>query len=247
MQSPEDWARKLEGALGRPLRVRYSRSRRVPVQLARPRPGSRESPELRLHGGIFAAADEQVVDCLSLWVDCALSGQRQRESTRRDLAAFIDRQLSALPVSVRRVTLDARGEHHDLEALARRVQAQDFPLEFADADARPLLSWGRRGKSRCRHSLRLGSYHSQSRLIRVHSVLDQAAVPDWFVAFILFHELLHAALPAERDATGRRAHHSNAFRQREAAHRDYARARAWERQHIRALIRSARAGSPFRG
>ena len=71
-------------------------------------------------------------------------------------------------------------------------------------------------------------------------------VPRWFVRFVLFHELLHAALGAERDSAGRRLHHGPRFRAIERAHPDHERALRWERRHLGALLRSARGGRPLR-
>ena len=36
------------------------------------------------------------------------------------------------------------------------------------------------------------SYSSE---LVIHPVLDQRSVPEWFVKYLLFHEILHAALP----------------------------------------------------
>lgn len=121
----------------------------------------------------------------------------------------------------------------------------EFESEFAEPDVRPLATWGRRGSKRTRYSLRLGSYDADFGVARIHPVLDQAAVPDWFVRYVVFHELLHAALPPMQGKGSRWIHHSAAFRRRERAYADYARAIEWEDRHIDALIRSARRGVPL--
>jgi hypothetical protein len=81
-------------------------------------------------------------------------------------------------------------------------------------------------------------------LVRIHRVLDQAAVPEFFVRFVVFHELLHAAIPARR--TGRRTvHHGADFRRIERAYPDFERAKRWENEHIDALLRATRTGKPL--
>jgi len=72
-------------------------------------------------------------------------------------------------------------------------------------------------------------------VIRIHPVLDHPEVPAWFVAFVLFHEMLHVAIPPEA-GTKRRRVHTRRFRAAERAHPDYARAMAWEKTHVRHLI-----------
>ena len=106
----------------------------------------------------------------------------------------------------------------------------------------PGITWGRRGPRRVRHTLQLGSFDPEQKLVRVHPVLDQEAVPSFFVRSVLFHELLHAALEGADDA---RRHHGPEFRARERAYRDHDRALAWQERHLAALIRSARTGEPL--
>ena len=83
-------------------------------------------------------------------------------------------------------------------------------------------------------------------MVRIHPVLDQVAVPRWFVGFVLYHELLHAALGDAPETGSRKRHHGPEFRSREAAHPDYERAITWEKRYVNALIRSARTGKPLR-
>ena len=67
---------------------------------------------------------------------------------------------------------------------------------------------------RCRRSsIRLGTYTHDQQLVRIHPALDQPEVPRFFVAFVVFHELLHHVVPAER-RSGRIDYHPPAFRKR---------------------------------
>src|SRR5205823_2555535 len=104
---------------------------------------------------------------------------------------------------------------------------------------------------RARATIKLGSYTANERLIRVHPALDRAWVPRYFVAYIVYHEMLHHVIPARsRDAQGRRVGaaggaaagrrdlHPLEFREREKAFRHYERALRWEGQHIARLLRS---------
>ena len=140
--------------------------------------------------------------------------------------------------------LRTSGLVHDLELLAAPLFAGVFAADFADKPL-PALTWGRRGKSRTRRSMRLGSFDLEARLVRIHAALDQPAVPAWFVRYVLFHELLHAAHPPVRKGS-RWIHHGPEFRRREQAYPDYPRALAWEEEHLPRLIQSARTGVPMR-
>ncbi len=223
--TPREWETWLGHRLGRRVDVAYGRARTAPVQVV----DDRRTLRVRLHR-FFAEAPTEVRDALGAWLH---AGRRARRACRR-LDAWIDDRLAALPPAPsRRARLRPRGAHHDLAALAAPLFDAEFVLDFADR-GRPGVTWGRRGRSRARRSLHLGSYAPAGHVVRVHPVLDRPSVPAWFVRYMLFHEILHAALPG--------TDHGPAFRARERAYPDYARATAWQRVHIGGLIREARRG-----
>ncbi|HED65091.1 MAG TPA: hypothetical protein ENJ09_05990 [Planctomycetes bacterium] len=240
---PRPFAARLSAALDAPVELSFGRARRNVIVVRRFAAGIR----IRVNAA-FADAPEEVWDALAAWIR---SGKRARAASAR-LDAFVAELAETLgPPKPRAVALRRAGTAHDLTPLARSLLADEFatelPGEFVER-----VTWGRRGSRRARRSLQLGSYDSTSNLVRVHPVLDQEAVPAFFVRFVLFHEFLHAAFdlsaPREHDgddARRRRAHHPPHFRARERAYRDFERAEAWQHEHIGALLRSARTGRPL--
>lgn len=221
-------AREVDLCFGRslttPVRARWSGSRL----------------ELRLHRD-FQRAPEEVWEALAKWLR---AGRRARRACRL-LDDWIEREVGEGEAPPRRPRVETRGRHHDLEALAGAVLGGPLAGEFGPQRPAPAITWGRRAPSRGRHSLRLGSYCARRHLVRVHPVLDRPSVPEWFVAFVLFHELLHAAIPPRRDAiTGRWIHHGPEFRRRERAHPDFERARRLERLELDGWLRAARRLEP---
>jgi hypothetical protein len=245
------WSRHLSLLLDNPVRVTFGRARRQVIQSR----GSWNHPagapiELRL-SGFFAQAPVEVRDAVGAWLK---SGKRARRASAL-LDAFIAEQLAAQPAPPRRAaTLEPAGSTHDLTQLAAEVLAPGGGLDREELAplGLPDLTWGKRGPSRARRSLQLGSYEEDRHLVRVHRVLDQPAVPASVVRFVVFHELLHAARaaearrsPAPPGGPRRHLHHDAAFRRREAAYPGFAAAEAWQRAHISALLRSARSGRPL--
>lgn len=119
----------------------------------------------------------------------------------------------------RELRLRSAGEVYDLQEIADRVNAVHFEgrLEF-------VIGWGRqRHRSRRRlRSIRYGSCDRLRRIVRIHSWLDDERVPESFVEYIVFHELLHLEIPrVKRGARGE--DHPAAFRERERAYPEYAR------------------------
>jgi len=190
---------------------------------------------------MFDAAPPHVHDAVVRWIRSGRRAPRACELLDR----WIMESLESLP-RTRELAVDARGDAHDLAALAREIFGGELAADFADEARRPRVTWGRKGQSRTRHSLRLGSFDAEDSIVRIHPVLDQPAVPVWFVRYVLFHELLHAVLPPRRGRGSRWIHHGAEFRRCERAYADYARAIAWEDAHMPALIRSARRGTPMR-
>jgi len=240
--SAERWSRFLEGTLDCPVEVVFGRSRRVPIRTRRGTRGARELLTVRLHG-MFADAPHDVARALAEWMR---DGRDARGAGRR-LDDWIEAQLATAPDPPRRPTpVEPAGATYDLEELARALFAREFAGDFRAPRERPGLTWGRRARSRSRHSLCLGSYVPEEHLVRLHPVLDQPAVPRWFVRYVLFHEVLHAALPPRPGAGPRWVHHGPEFRRRESRYPDFARAVAWEQANLPRMIACARRGTPMR-
>ena len=243
-----DWERFLGSRVSRPVRVVYGRSRTSPLQ-ARRAPGDRAAPArcgdawlLRLHT-MFAGAPADVREAVA---DLLRSGRRAKRS-----CAVLDAWIAATlpshpPPRLPDSALSHRGRHHDLARIAAELVERELAAEFGGARGVPRLTWGRtRGRSP-RRGMRLGSYDPELDVVRVHPALDQAGVPESFVRYVVFHELLHAMYPPVRGSDGRWVRHGEAFRARERGYPDLESALAWERRHIDALIRSARTGRPLR-
>jgi hypothetical protein len=147
------------------------------------------------------------------------------------------RAAAAREASVR--TAPARptqGRVHDLDAIAAAEHAR------LRLDLRAQVGWGQWSGTAPRRHLRLGScLPGTPPMVRIHPVLDHADVPDWYVSFIVFHELLHLVHPTTRSAAGRRVVHGPAFRRAERDHPRFQDAHAWEAHHISALLSRARA------
>lgn len=214
---------RLQRRLGAPLRLTVTGNRHTMLS-SRLRDGVRA---VRLHR-MFLDAPGDVVDALARYLAYG----------DRDASAALDRYIAVhrptpaldmTPVALRPV-----GNVHDLGAIERAVRGEYLP----HVDTVP-ITWGRRPsparRGRASFTLRLGAYRSAPPLIRVHPVLDHAAVPEYFVAWVVFHELLHHVTPMPA-GDGRRCLHGDEFRARERAFRDRERALTWERDELPRLL-----------
>jgi hypothetical protein len=233
--SAADWSSHLSGELGRSVRVSFGRARRS-VLVAR-----EEGRVLAVRmNERFAEAPPEIRAATAAWLR---SGKRAKRACRLldEYVAVLCERLAADPHPL--PAARPRGTAHDLSELGAELLATDLAGERFPLGA-PRLTWGRRG--RAGRQLQLGSFDPESNLVRLHPVLDQAAVPRSFVRYVLFHELLHATMPTARPEDGRAIHHPPAFRRRESAYPGYAAALRWQDANLRELLRSSRTGKPMK-
>ena len=62
-------------------------------------------------------------------------------------------------------------------------------------------------------------------------------MPRYFVAYIVYHEMLHHVIPGSR-GLGRVNLHPPEFKEREREFRHFQRALDWEKRHIGRLLRA---------
>ena len=226
-RSPEALADGLSREAGRPVALTITRNRvsMASIQFA----GA--AVRVRLHRA-FLAAPEAVLRALG---DYVRRRTRTAWATVRRYAASIAPE----PAPARRSRVVARGQVYDLAAIMARMNVRYF-----EGRVRCRIGWGKRGGRRRRtrsRSIRFGSYVGDQNLVRVHPALDDPRVPEEFVEYIVFHEMLHAAVPSER-RSGRLAHHHAAFRSQERRFADIARMRRISRELVPVL--TARLTSP---
>jgi predicted metal-dependent hydrolase len=133
----------------------------------------------------------------------------------------------------RKIVSSARGRFYDLEKMFDRLNR----LYFNGGIEKPTLTWSQRRTRRI-----LGHHDSVHETIVISKTLDARDVPEWFVEYILYHEMLHIKHPA-RIIDGRRYYHTNAFRADERRFPRYEEAQLWL-EHIarqRKSLRAARA------
>jgi hypothetical protein len=117
-------------------------------------------------------------------------------------------------VRARKIPHQPSGSHHDLAALHGRLNQSYFGGELKT----PRLGWSRRGWKSM-----LGCYDPALDQIVINRKLDQDAVPEYVVAYVMYHEMLHQKHPV-RFARCRRESHSASFRAEEKQFKDYAQA-----------------------
>ncbi len=128
-------------------------------------------------------------------------------ATRRRLLTVRQRR-------ARRVEHRPAGLHHDLGPMFERLNGH----YFQNALVKPRLGWsGRVWRTQ------LGCFDPALEQIVINRQLDRKNVPDYVVAYVLYHEMLHLKHPM-RFARCRRKSHSPQFRAEEKKFAEYERA-----------------------
>jgi hypothetical protein len=117
----------------------------------------------------------------------------------------------------RKLISSARGKVYDLTELFDRLNRRHFDDELV----KPVLTWSQRRARRI-----LGHHDAVHNTITISKALDAREVPEWFVEYILYHEMLHIKHPA-KFINGRRYYHTAAFRSEEQRFPRYQASQEW--------------------
>lgn len=224
MSAASRLADALAALLSEPVRLTVHDNRSTMVSFRR----NPDEIHYRVHH-MFLEAPTEVVRALAVFAGTA----RGTTVRRRDAGARIDgwvRTNRACIAAPRADRLESRGRVHDLQAIFDRLNEEHFGGAI---EAR--IGWGLVRGGRRRRTVKTGVYIQDARLIRIHPTLDRTEVPEFYVAAVVFHEMLHQAIPA-RDVAGRRIVHGPDFRRRERAYPDHARAKEWEERNLSLLL-----------
>jgi SprT-like family protein len=123
----------------------------------------------------------------------------------------------------RKMVSSAQGNTYDLEKIFSRLNRRYFDSTLE----KPTITWSQR-KTR---SI-LGHHDRVYDTITISKSLDSSQVPEWFVEYILYHEMLHIK-HAARMINGRRYYHTAAFRLDERRFARYEDAQSWLEQVAR--------------
>ncbi len=117
----------------------------------------------------------------------------------------------------RKMISSAQGEVYDLDRMFTKLNRRYFDGEIS----KPTITWSQR-----RTKSILGHHDHIHDSITISKTLDSEEVPEWFVEYILYHEMLHIKHPA-RLINGRRYYHTSAFRLDERRFPHYEQAQKW--------------------
>lgn len=177
---------------------------------------------------MFLEAPDPVISAIAHYV----RGSRKESSVLRQ---YIQDHLSKSDYThqVKQHLLVDQGCTYQLRPLYEAINKKYFNQELNLS-----ITWyGRKTRKRTRTRITFGQYVSGLRLIKIHRMLDHPFFPEYFVCFIIYHEMLHSIVDGKMDERGRYCYHSAAFKEREKAFEEYHRAIEWEKKNKTLLFK----------
>ena len=152
---------------------------------------------------MFLQAPQNVMQALA----CYLKGQDRKLAP--SIKAYIESSLQQLNYShqLDLSKLQTKGTVYDLASIYHELNREyfDYPLGL-------FITWFGNGKKRPANRVTFGLFHDQLRLIKINKLLDNPRFPDYFVAYVIYHEMLHYVCPTYVDEKGVKHIHSKAFK-----------------------------------
>lgn len=190
----------------------------------------RGAARLSMHR-MFLEAPDQVISAIAHYV----RGTKKTSDEHLVLRSFIQASLQSYDYSNRidPNKLVHEGKHYNVRLLYERLNRQYFDGKLA-LKITWYGHWGKRNASR----VTFGQYYDALKLVKIHRILDDPFFPAYFVAFVVYHEMLHAVVPGYTDKRGRFRTHGEKFKEREREFEYYEEATEWERKNRLFFFRS---------
>ncbi|MGE0670205.1 MAG: SprT-like domain-containing protein [Parachlamydiales bacterium] len=118
------------------------------------------------------------------------------------------------------------GEHYNLQEIYDQVNALYF-----EGRVDVQITWFGSQKRAARRRRTLGLYDFNSKLIKIHRLLDQPHFPSYFISYVVYHEMLHHLFPPYPPKRGRRKIHHADFKRHEKKFAEYSLAKEWEKEN----------------
>jgi len=226
LSSPEILHHELEERSGHKLILKINNNHSTMISIRREMIYTRIS----LHR-MFLEAPSDVLDALAQYI----RGKHKRPAPVVKL--FIEKGLRTFDYSNKVDTeqLITQGEVYNLQELYDEINDKYFQRR-----QKITITWFGQRYRRNRRGVTFGLYCEPLKLIKIHRILDDLFVPRYVIAFIVYHEMLHADCPSFVDEQGAQRSHGEEYKKREKQYEKYSQARSWIKNHKDQLFGKSR-------
>ncbi len=166
----------------------------------------------------FLTAPQKVLESLVKYIKC------NRRKMTPDIKSFIEENIRKLDYShtLDKGQLKVHGKYYNLQKIFDELNSEYFSSKL-----NLYITWFQQRASKRRSQVTFGTYNEPLKLIKINQLLDSNGYPDYFVSYVIFHEMLHGEMPCYYDKKGRLRVHHKEFKLKEECFRDYDRAKIW--------------------
>lgn len=217
--------KELENSAGMKLQLRINDNRSTMLSVK----WEPDFAKVSLHR-MFLLAPQNVMQALA----CYLNGEHKNIAP--SIKAYIEDNLHKLDYSheLDLTKLETRGKFHNLQLIYAKLNREYFNQSL---DLH--ITWFGKSKKKARNQIIFGLYHDPLKLIKINRLMDQKHFPDYLIAYVVYHEMLHFVCPAYVDANGQKHIHSKEFKEREQKFQFYHLAKQWIRNNQSFLFKSS--------
>lgn len=179
---------------------------------------------------MFLEAPQNIMQALTFY----LKGEHKILSP--SIKAYIEDNLQKLDYSheLDLNKLQAVGSVHDLKAVYDNLNK-----EYFDNSLNLHITWFGKAQNRNRSRITFGLYYDPLKLIKINRLLDQQRFPEYVIAYVIYHEMLHYVCPTYVDEKGQKHIHSKQFKALEKKFKYFDLAQQWLRRHQNELFSSS--------
>lgn len=176
---------------------------------------------------MFLKAPKNIMDELACYLN------REHKKLTPAIKAYIEDHVQKLDYSheLDLSLLETKGRVYDLAKMYRAINR-----EYFDGNLQLHITWYGEKWKRGRTRITFGLYNDPLRLIKIHRLLDDKAIPAFVVAYVIYHEILHHVCPPHVDKNGLKHIHSKAFKIREREFEFFLQAQQWIKENQKALF-----------
>lgn len=204
---------ELESNLGKKLQLKINDNRSTIVSVK----WERHCTKVSLHR-MFLKAPQNIMDKLACYI------KREDKSMDPKVKSFIETGLQKLNYFS---ILDPKKLYQIGNVYNLKQIYDDLNREYFNQKLDLGITWFGNGSQKNRTRVTFGLYHDTLKLIKINRLLDSPNFPDYFVAYVIYHEMAHHVCPAYVDEKGINRVHSKEFKQVEAKFKYFDLAEKW--------------------
>lgn len=167
---------------------------------------------------MFLQAPRNIMQQLACYV------RQEQEDISSDIKAFIEDNLQTLDYSheLDLSKLYCQGHVYNLQRIYN-----DLNKEYFGSKLKLHITWFGKHYNKNRSRLTFGLYHEPIKLIKINRLLDSPSFPDYVVAYVIYHEMVHHVCPAYYDENGIHRVHTKEFKEQELKFKYFDLAQKW--------------------